>query len=771
MSYAALAVFLLGTWNTSVWAAEAAAPEVEEIIVTGSYISGTPKDAALPVDVITAADLRLRGDPSALDMIRSMPYVGPIMGETNQFAGNQGTIGIGNINLRGLGGQRTLTLMNGRRTTYTPAEGPVGVDTNLLPMEAVARVEILKDGAAAIYGSDAIAGVVNFITRRDLDGFDIGADYRAVDNSDGDTSMHINWGWQGDDGSNFFLSMARQTRGELKTTDRDWAFPGYLKNTAGWSSFSTPGTFRRLDGGGLPIAGSTVVDANCAALGGFASPGVCRFSYVPFDNIVEKTERQQYYGEINTKLGGDAELHLEGLYAETQLPNYRTSPGYPPTSGPFGPGGGQFVVPNTGPTPFSNNPGALAALQQAGIDDATIAATGGLNLLGWRPLGWGGAQDLYGGNGGAQIPLEYTMGRVAASVKGDLGSFSFLENVGYDVGMTYSDSTYHRTGTDVQINRLQNALAGLGGPNCNGIAFGLPGSTCQAFNPFSNAIRGNPALALGNPGFIEANANSAEMVAWLKDVSQAEFEQSLLVIDAVMNGETEIELPGGKLGWALGGQYRLINFDSDTTSTLQDSRITPCPIPGDTTCAFKTGPNIFLGQFLPQTLDQTVYAAFTEVSLPILDTLSAQVAVRYEDYGGETGDTTNPKLSMRWQATDYLTLRGSVGSTFRGPTPLNIVAKGITGLQPIAQAANQYRSIDFVGNPELKPEKADTYSVGFICSGRFPSDRRLLELRLHRPDHRGAVTAIRARSATRPGARPLKRTVNWRTAIARYAIW
>jgi iron complex outermembrane receptor protein len=380
------------------YAAEAAAPgpgNVEEIVVTGSYISGTPKDAALPVDVITADDLKLRGDPSALDMIRAMPYVGPTMGETNQFAGNQGTIGIGNINLRGLGGQRTLTLMNGRRTTYTPAEGPVGVDTNLLPMEAVGRVEILKDGAAAIYGSDAIAGVVNFITRRDLDGFDIG--------------------------SNFLLSLARQTRGELKTTDRDWAFPGYLKNTAGWSTFSTPGTFRRLDAGGLPIAGSTVVDSNCTALGGFASPGTCRFSYIPFDNIVEKTERQQAYAEINTKLGETSELHLEGLYADTNLPDYRTSPGYPPTSGPNGPGGGQFIVPNTGPTPFSNNPGALAALQQAGISAADIAATGGLNLLAWRPLGWGGAPQVYGGNGGSEIPLEYTMGRVAASVKGEHG--------------------------------------------------------------------------------------------------------------------------------------------------------------------------------------------------------------------------------------------------------------------------------------------------------------------------------------------------------------
>lgn len=85
----------------------AAEAVLEEIVVTGSYIRGTPEDAALPVDVIDAAELENRGSPNALDLIRAMPYVGPIMGETNQFGPNQGTIGTGNVNLRGLGGMRS----------------------------------------------------------------------------------------------------------------------------------------------------------------------------------------------------------------------------------------------------------------------------------------------------------------------------------------------------------------------------------------------------------------------------------------------------------------------------------------------------------------------------------------------------------------------------------------------------------------------------------------------------------------------------------------
>lgn len=90
---------------------------IEEVVVTGSYIRGTPEDAALPVDVIDRAELESRGSPNMLDIIRAMPYMTAVLGETNQFGANQGTIGTGSVNLRGLGGMRTLVLMNGRRTT------------------------------------------------------------------------------------------------------------------------------------------------------------------------------------------------------------------------------------------------------------------------------------------------------------------------------------------------------------------------------------------------------------------------------------------------------------------------------------------------------------------------------------------------------------------------------------------------------------------------------------------------------------------------------
>jgi iron complex outermembrane receptor protein len=694
---------------------------IEEVVVTGSYIKGTAEDAALPVDVISNQELFDRGSPNMLDVIRAMPYVTGIVGESNQFGANQGTIGTGNVNLRGLGGMRTLVLMNGRRTTYTPAEGPAGVDTNLLPIAAVGRIEVLKDGAAATYGSDAIAGVVNFITRKDLDGLELNLEHRMIDKAarNGDWTASANWGWTGDN-SNILLSFAQQYRGELKSTQRDWAFPPYLKNPTGWSAAGMPGTYipRAAPTGASPFGAQTApatVDANCTDLGGYRDPTTCRFSFIPFDNIVEKTEQEQFYGEINVDLAENVEFHVEGLMAKTKLPDYRTSPGYPPTSGPFGPGGGQFTV-NSNPTcatPFCNNPGAALALQQAGFSPTVINATRQIQLTGWRPQGWGGVPELTGGNGGQLNVNSFDMKRVGASLKGSFDA-GWLEGTGWDIGVTYSESEHHRTGVDTMITRLQAALNGLGGPNCNGIAFGQPGSTCLFYNPFGNAIARNPALNLVNPGHNPAFANGAEIKNWMIERWDVIQDQSLLVVDAVFDGEIGgFELPGGNIGWAFGAQYRKIEYETRVTNPLTDANVTPCPIPGDNSCVLKTGPFIFLGQFIPQRLNDDVHALFVELALPIWEGVDVQAAVRYEEYGSQTGNTVDPKISARWQATDWLAVRGSWGTTFRGPTPVNKSLRA-TGLQPLAATGGQYRSIDNFGDPTLVPEKAETYSVGVI---------------------------------------------------------
>jgi iron complex outermembrane receptor protein len=691
--------------------AAAAPDEAGTIVVTGSLIRNTTKDAALPVDVVTNAELLNRGSPSLLDLVKQLPSMGPVLGDSNQFStAAQGVVGTGSVNLRGLGPQRTLVLMNGRRTTTTPDVGSFGVDTNLLPLAAIGRIEILKDGAAATYGSDAIAGVVNFITRTDLQGFDAGAQYKAIRGSAGDYNADISWGWK-DDRSRVLLSAAYQHRSELSTTKRDWTLPGYTTNPAGYSVLGQPGVFLPRNGT-TPVAGVTR-DANCGAVGGYAgfsgTTPACYFTYIPFDNLVETQTRYQFYGEANTEISDSLTFHVEGLYAKTDVPGIRFSPSYPPTSGPNGPGSvNVYSITSSGPTPFSNNPGVLTALNQAGLSPGTIAATNNVGLTLWRPLG-GGGNPTTGGLGGQKGFRNYDIYRVSTSA-----DYRITENFGFNGAITYSDETTNTLTTDIQIDRLQRALNGLGGPNCNGVAFGSPGSTCQAFNPFSNAYQGNPALGLTNPGFVSANANSNELVSWLFDRPASTRRQSLFVADAVFDGSYDIGLSGGPVGFAIGSQFRSEKFESSTDSALNDPRITPCPVPGVTNCTFKTGPYIFLGQALPNKVKGQVWAVFGEVALPITDRFDLRGALRFEDYGGLTGSTLNPKGSVRWKPLDFLTLRGSVGTTFRGPTPNDRRTGGVTGLSGIVAAGNNFKSVDFFGNPAVGPETAFTYNIGAI---------------------------------------------------------
>ncbi|MDP3460410.1 MAG: TonB-dependent receptor plug domain-containing protein, partial [Hyphomonas sp.] len=230
------------------------------VTVTGSLIQGTPEDAALPVDVITAQDMRLQGNPSALDLIKSLPVSSGVLGDTNQFDGRaQGSEGSGTINLRGLGASRTLVLLDGKRLAPNPFAfaGNGSVDTNILPLAAVGRIEILKDGAAATYGSDAVAGVVNFITRSGFEGFEVGGDYNFVDGSDGDYTVNAVGGWTTDFG-NFLLAAGYQHRSELASTERDWALRDFLGNPqGGWSLVGNPGSFLPVGAAFTPVQGVT----------------------------------------------------------------------------------------------------------------------------------------------------------------------------------------------------------------------------------------------------------------------------------------------------------------------------------------------------------------------------------------------------------------------------------------------------------------------------------------------------------------------------------
>jgi iron complex outermembrane receptor protein len=683
----------------------------DEIVVTGSYIRGTPEDAALPVNVLTAADLEKQGSPTTVELIKLLAVSSGVQGDTNQFDSRaQGAEGSGTVNLRGLGPERTLVLLNGRRLPLNPF-GLVGttVDTNMIPSAAIGRIEVLKDGAASTYGSDAVAGVVNFITKTNFRGLELGGDYKSIDGSDGNWTASASLGWQGDKARGL-VSFGSQHKSELGSISRDWATRSYLENPqGGWSAFGNPSSYLPVGATGTPVAGVTR-DPQCNAVGataGFsgATP-VCFFNFVRFDNLIEQEDRYQVFSSFDLDYAPKHSFHFEALYGNTVTPEWKTSPSYITLQSPTAPVGTSYVVPATNPFYqdfVAKNPGVFPA------------STAAVSLIVHRPLGWGG-NPLYRDNFGSasQGKRAFDLFRVSTGLKGEWNN-----GVGYDVSVTYGEETGIRTGFDVLTNRFARALQGLGGPNCSTPTPGANG--CLWWNPFSTRIQTNAITGQTNAQYNPATAASdAVLLAWMWGPLRTEQTGTSLVVDAVLNGEMPISLPGGKIGWAAGAQMRSQGFKSNF-STLSDGTRTPCvgSIPDNITgtvnnvCPSVTGPFIFLGVGFPADVTRDVNAAFAEFNLPFTDKLNFQLAARYEDYGGATGSTFNPKIAGKWQIVDGFALRGSAGSTFRGPSLSNIQPGSVTAFNSVLGA---FRAVDIFGNPNLKPEKADTYNVGALIN-------------------------------------------------------
>ena len=175
------------------WAQESGA--LEEVLVTGSLIKGTATDAETNVSVYDRSALDMQNSPSLVDFTKNLSFSSGVDGDSNQFESNA-TEGLANVNLRGLGPARTLVLINGQRQAAVPVRLGAGrfVDINSIPGVAIERIEVLKEGAAATYGSDAVGGVVNFITRSDFQGFELQGNYASIADSNGDYSLSAIFG-------------------------------------------------------------------------------------------------------------------------------------------------------------------------------------------------------------------------------------------------------------------------------------------------------------------------------------------------------------------------------------------------------------------------------------------------------------------------------------------------------------------------------------------------------------------------------------------------
>jgi len=684
---------------------QAAQPAIEEIIVTGSHVAGTPRDAAVPVQIIQRDDLENLGSPSLKDLVKNLGVSSGIDGESNQFtAGTQG-VGRATINLRGLGTERTLVLFNSRRqVTPTPllVQGP---DLNSVPTIALQRVEILKDGAAALYGSDAIAGVVNLITRNDFQGIEIGGAFADYQEGDGDADLSAIIGF-GNDDMHLMVAAEYADRSEVAWRDKDWSNVPFSVTTRPYSSIGVnsviPGIF--IPGGGrqnfTPVAGTYYNDPQCQNLGG-AVAGNCFFKFSDFDNIAE--QHDIFRSMANFRAGfGAHEFNLELMYSKMDS-RTGTSPSFPPTN-LFG-----NAVPEDSPAWLDFQQRVTAA---GGPDfaffDTTVAGLPVIPVIRGRPINVGGD------NGPQYYTDEAETYRFSASLKGEL----LDGGLGYDAAITYSVNDGYNTYPDIYVERLYNAFRGLGGPACDPVS-GTPGvGGCEYFNPFLSAIETSAANGVSNPDYDPALANSPELISWLYGRLGVEAENSLLVLDLIVNGDLPWSLGGGPVQFAAGLQYRedKSTFDPDPQN---DPAINPCPfagdVPGDPDCATATGLFGFFPANAEYDVDRDIYGAFGELRMPFADNFEVQLAARFEDYGGNTGSNFSPKLAARFDATDWLTLRGSVGTTFRGPTnrDLNTDSRALVFLlAPLA-----FKAVDTLGNPDLGAEEAVAFNLGAVVNG------------------------------------------------------
>ena len=724
--------------------------EGARVIVTGSLIAGTPEDSALPVEVFTNADLEEQGAPTALEFAKDLTIGGPVQGEANFFGGS--APGAVSFNLRGIGADKTLTLLNGRR---------VADNTSFIPAAALERTELLKDGAAVTYGADAVGGVVNFITRKDFVGLEGRANYKFVDSTDGDYTASLLGGF-GEGETNFLWSVEYEHRSELDPSDRDWAHLPRSVNPAPWSPLSNLGIYTprgalpaviappgpngqyTLAGEYGPTVGAAIRDSNpalgtpaqnCASVGGdFA--GICYFPYYPFYRLVENQDVYRAFAQINTTVTNDMDFHLDVAYGQVNSVTH-VSPSLPTSRGPARSiSEAQLYIPRANPfvTQFLAETGNAASPAQG----FTFANAGSFYrtfaFQGTTAFGEDTSINEYDGQGF----------RVSGGINGRVGDWAgIFSDVNYDAALTYNQTITRLTGPDMLGYRIQEALNGFGGPNCsatdldltrfgtqNAAAAGTNG--CKWLNPFTTSFTNNPALHLVNPNSgsvrglpVPAGAtsweNSQQLQRWLYDDRETEDTNTSLTADLVFSGMSGIQLPGGEVGWALGGQGRQLENRDVVPSPFHNGQ-TPCQFPGEDpnppftpgyTGCDNAGPFVFFAPDPPVYQDQQSFAYFGELQIPVLDNLNLSAAVRREEFSGDIGATVY-KVSGKWDVWGPLSIRGSYGTNFQAP-PVGLSPGQVTqGVINYTLAAGQWLPAVTVTRGGVVPSTATAWNVGVI---------------------------------------------------------
>lgn len=493
--------------------------KLEEIVVTGSYIKGTPGDSALPVQVLDRSFIEGIGANSVADVIANLAISSGAENQTDSFTQGS-TQGTANINLRGLGLSSTLVLINGRRQTISGAlanDGSVFVDTSSIPINALERVEVLKEGAASTYGSDAIAGVVNLILRKDFDGFELSAITQQVSDGDqDDNSVGFIWG-RGNDTTHVTFAGNYLDRSALSAADRP-NLVDQANSSLGSSFIALPHVVGlpsvTVDSGpyaGTYTPGQYIPNANCSSYSEGRPIGdiLCGFAYGPRFNLVAAETRTQVYANLTHDFANGAELAADLGYSSNEVTENPQSPSYP---------------------------------------DLTFPVIGGAhpsNPIG-VPLAWLGRPFAFG-YPSPNAPRENDTFRTSVSLNGTLEN-----DWAWNTAVTHSNNKYKAFQPDTIASRLKSAFIGQGGPNGD-----------EFYDPF-----------------VPEN-NSQALYDHLSYMTETQRTTGLTVIDAVITGDLMTLASGSVVEMAAGIQLRREGYKTETDDLYEitfDANGNPVPI-------------------------------------------------------------------------------------------------------------------------------------------------------------------------------------------------
>lgn len=741
---------------------------VEEVVVTGTYIRRPQQfGSASPISVIGREDITDIGAKTIADITQTLTINTGAQNNPDAFTQNFST-GTTNINLRGLGVSSTLVLLNGHRQVVSGAatdSGLLFVDTSsLVPMIAIERVEVLEDGASALYGSDAVAGVVNFITRDDFTGFEVSADYQFNTEHEQDDIRVQAIGGMGDENTHVMAAFSYFDRTALTTAEK--RLPGSLDPVTGdFSNAGQPGTFitptrpgdpqsgalfDSLFDNAVPTFSATIPNPGIPGLPALLpAPGSTFTGFAPGADGIADALSAEVYAQIFSGLANALGIDPALLPFFTDIPPGAPTPAFADpncaageNSVPPGPVtvDGEVVVPpgivglcrldfgtffNLVPREtrhqgfaqitheFSDSMefyGEFAFSRNRAFRNNTpsFPITTPIPISEDNPFNPFGTDVLFVGRAlGQGEPFQSThfsdTWRVQAGIRGD---FDFGWD--YDLSYTRGINEFDLTAGDQLADEFVEALNGLGGPNCNALT-GSPGvGACQFFNPFGSALTAAPGDTVpfettdefGNPVTVQVPLVNSQEI--INDVTARlrADVESDLTVVDAVTSGDIAEIAGGRMVQAA------IGFQFRESRLSQDF-----------------GENANNNRFLflvgnPDFAEtRTVWAGFTELYVPLLEQLDLQLAVRYEDFSDGLGSTIDPKAALVYRYNDEFALRGSFSTAFRAPSifqtnGFQTTLAQLTDTLPGQPSTPQFKAVRTFGNPDLEPEESEAYNLG-----------------------------------------------------------